>query len=348
MPEPHLLQGWEWGEIKSRFGWQPEYKQWHGSDGSLTAAAMIMTRTVSLGGFRTPLKVMYVPRGPLLDWHDTQTVSTVLTDLANLAAERHAVWLKIDPEAVIACGEDPANSSQVGALPGLTQTLPKLGWHYSANQVQFKNSVWIDLSRPLDEIIAGFKQKTRYNIRLAQKKGVTVRVATAQDFEALYTLYAHTAGRDGFIIRSKAYYLQLWTLYLNAGLLTPLVAEVEGSMIGGLFLFHQFARSWYLYGMSGAEHRDKMPNHLLQWEAIRHAKAEGCLRYDMWGAPDHFSEQDRMWGVYRFKEGFSGQVVRTLGAWDYAPNKGLYFAFEKLFPAVLAYFRRGSRQDQPL
>jgi lipid II:glycine glycyltransferase (peptidoglycan interpeptide bridge formation enzyme) len=125
----------------------------------------------------------------------------------------------------------------------------------------------------------------------------------------------------------------------------PLIAEVDHEPIAGLFLFMFAGRAYYVYGMSREIHREKMPTYLLQWEAMKRAKSAGCAVYDLWGAPETFDETDSMWGVYRFKEGLGGRVVRTLGAWDYAPNKFWYKMYSEILPRVLDVLRaRGKRK----
>ena len=115
----------------------------------------------------------------------------------------------------------------------------------------------------------------------------------------------------------------------------PLVAEVDQKPVAGLFIFRFGTQAYYLYGMSSTEHRKMMPNHLLQWEAIRWAKAHGCRTYDLWGAPDNFHEKDPLWGVYRFKRGFSGVVVQHIGAWDRPFQPNLYLPLFTLFDHLL-------------
>lgn len=119
----------------------------------------------------------------------------------------------------------------------------------------------------------------------------------------------------------------------------PLIAVVNGEQVAALFLFRFAKRAYYLHGMSRAEHREKMPNYLLQWEAIRRAKAAGCSVYDLWGAPDRFDEEDKMWGVFRFKDGFGGEVIQTLGAWDYPSNPFFYRLYTKTLPYVINIMR---------
>jgi len=328
LPGAHILQSWEWGELKSRYGWRAHRLMWEGG----RAAAQVLTRSAGRG----LLKVMYVPRGPLLDWNDAALRARVLDDLQRLAHHERAILLKIDPDVA-------APASPGGRGGGVEGELPGRAWRFSPDQVQFRNTVTLDLTCSEDELLAAMKQKTRYNIRLAAKKGVTVRLGTSADFGLLYRLYAETSLRDGFVIRPAAYYADVWGTLIRAGLAQPLIAEVGGEPVSALVLFTFAQTAWYFYGMSRDAHREKMPNHLLQWEAIRWAKAHGCATYDFWGAPDELVETDSMWGVWKFKEGFGGQFVRGPGAWDYAPSPLLYRLYTTLLPRVLAVMRRRGR-----
>ena len=202
-------------------------------------------------------------------------------------------------------------------------------------------------------MLARMKQKTRYNIRLAEKKGVSVRDGTVEDFPMLYKMYAETSVRDGFVIRDQDYYRTVWKTFYKPSIVhgqpsvIPLIAEVNNEPAAGLFLFLFDERAYYVYGMSREIHREKMPTYLLQWEAMKHAKAAGCKVYDLWGAPEQFDETDSLWGVYRFKEGLGGRVSRTLGAWDYAPNKFWYKMYSEIIPRVLDVMRlRGRSQTR--
>jgi len=184
------------------------------------------------------------------------------------------------------------------------------------------------------------KQKTRYNIRLAERKGVSVRPGTLEDLPVLYRMYAETAYRDGFVIRDEKYYWDLWTTFMQAGLAEPLIALVAGEPVAALMIFRFAGGAWYFNGMSRPTQREKMPNYLLQWEALSRARAAGAWVYDMWGAPDVLDENDPLWNVYRFKEGFGGQTVRYLGAWDYPVNRVLYHFYAQILPRLLDWMRR--------
>jgi lipid II:glycine glycyltransferase (peptidoglycan interpeptide bridge formation enzyme) len=348
LPGTHLLQTWQWGEIKAAHGWEPYRFFWKDSLNQVVAAAQILHRRLRVRGFALNLSVLYVPRGPLLDWSDSELTQRVLDDLQKYAHQAGAIFIKMDPELVLGTGipdEPESTESEVGLA--VLQELTSRGWLYSSDQIQFRNSVWVDISDNEDVWLSRLKQKTRYNYRLAVKKGVLVRAATRDEFDTLYEMYRETAVRDGFVIRPKAYYINIWQTYLSANMLTPLVAEVNGRLVAGLMLFYFAGKSWYLYGMSRADAREWMPNYLLQYSAMQHAKSVGCHVYDMWGAPDVFDETDSMWGVFRFKEGWGGTVVRTLGAYDYTPSPLLYSIYTRVLPKILDVMRKqGKKQNQ--
>lgn len=189
------------------------------------------------------------------------------------------------------------------------------------------------------------KQKTRYNIRLAERKGVKIRNATKKELGQIYEMYARTSLRDGFTIRSKDYYLMVWEKFMDAGMCEILIAEVEQQMVAGLVLFLFEDKAYYVYGMSGELYRNYMPTYLLQYEAIKRAKSRGCNVYDLWGAPDNFSKSDPMWGVFRFKKGLGGEVVSTLGAWDFPVRPLQMKLFQIILPKILEKMRKiGNRK----
>jgi lipid II:glycine glycyltransferase (peptidoglycan interpeptide bridge formation enzyme) len=326
------------------------------------AAALILKRTIPMGGMSARLSIFYAPRGPLLDWTNEALRTRVLDDLQRFAKKEGAIFLKMDPDVVLGMGI-PARENDVADAGGQTvmSEMKQRGWKYSSDQIQFKNTVLIDLSLSQEELLARMKQKTRYNIRLAEKKGVVLRIGASEDLGMLYKMYAETSLRDGFVIRDEEYYKTVWTTFManaqspreasnlqspdsritNAQLpfAEPLIAEVNHEPVAAIFVFYFAGRAYYVYGMSRDVQREKMPSYLLQWEAMKRAKQRGCTLYDLWGAPDRFDESDSMWGVYRFKEGLGGNVVRTLGAWDFAPNPFWYKLYSEIIPRVLDVMR---------
>jgi len=352
LPTAHILQTWEWGVFKSHHGWQPDRYLWLEGD-QPRAVASVLTRRL---GCRHPA-VMYVPKGPVLEYGDAALLEQVLAHLEATARRERVLFVKIDPDvrAKTAAGET------------VVETLRRRGWRASHEQIQFRNTIWLDLTRSPDELLAAMKAKWRYNTRLAMRKGVTVRRGASADLPLLYRMYVETADRNGFVVRPEDYYRDAWGTFIEAGLAQPLIAEVEGEPVAMVLIFRfpstslrtgpstllragpstslragpstslraGAGRAWYMYGASRAVHREKMPNHLLQWEAMRWAQEQGCTVYDMWGAPDVLDESDPLWGVYRFKQGFGGEFVRHIGAWDFPVSRAGYWLYTNVMPRVL-------------
>lgn len=333
LPNAHLLQSWGWGEFKACYGWSAQRYLWQKDDQPI-AAAQVLKR--SLG----PFSILYAPKGPCLDWHNGDLAARVLSDLKTIARRERALFIKIDPEINLGASYQILNTHN-------PRNIFKIDPDFllSTSQVQFRNTVVLDLARSAEDLIVSFKQKTRYNIRLAERKGVVIKTPSTSEvpIDLLYRLYAETSVRDGFVIRHADYYRDAWLGFMQAGRAQPFIAEVEGQVVAAIIVYHFGGRALYMYGMSSGQHRDKMPNHLLQWTAILWAKAQGCTLYDFWGAPDVFDESDSMFGVWKFKEGFNGQVIRTPGALDYAPSPFLYRLYTVVLPQLLNLLRRRGR-----
>lgn len=343
LPGAHLLQSWTWGELKSHYGWSASRFTWLDEGDELAAAAQVLEREAA-SPFGANPRVLYVPKGPILDWSDESLRHTVLQDLGAMAHGRGAIFIKIDPNVPLGTSftrEPEASRDPLGGA--VRDLLVQLGWRYSQEQIQFRNTMTIDLRPPEEKLLAGMKQKTRYNLRLAGRKGVVVELAKKEELQELYRIYAETAIRDDFAMRDREYYLSVWGTFMERGLAQPFIARVQGKPVAGLIAFRFGQTAWYLYGMSRDVHRDKMPNYLLQWEAIRWAKRQGCTTYDLWGAPDEASRQDPMWGVYRFKAGLGAQVLRTIGAWDYPARPPWYWLYSIALPRFMAILRARGR-----
>jgi peptidoglycan pentaglycine glycine transferase (the first glycine) len=337
MPHAHILQTWEWGEFKyETTGWQPLRWAFRYA-GSDEIVAMC-----SMGKFSiAPFCVMYAPKGPALDYSNTALVDDILTVFKQQAKQHRAIWLKIDPDIAYTTGV-PNEADDAIAEHGhtLKHKLETTGWRLSADQIQFRNTITIDLSRSEDDMLMAMSGNTRRKVRQAEKKDVTIREGTLNDLDMLYALYSTTGDRNEFLIRPKEYYLKLWRYFMESDLAHVLIAEYENKPIAHVILFHFGQTCWYFYGASANEERERMPTYALQWEAMKWAKNRGYTVYDMWGAPDIFDESDSMWGVYMFKQGFRGTVERRLGAWDYAPYPFLYKLYAEVYPQLLAWMRR--------
>lgn len=329
LPTPHVLQTWEWGAFKAKYGWTPTRLLFE-ENGHIHAAASVLQRRWP----RLHLSVMYVPKGPTLNFGNAALLEHTLAELEALARRRRAISIKID--------SDVESDTQQGRA--VVAALRRRGWRASSEQIQFRNTVTLDLTSEEKALLAAMKSKTRYNIRLAGRKGIIVRPGGPDDMPLIYEMYAQTALRDDFIIRPFDYYCDAWGDFVTAGLAQPFVAEFKGEPLAALILFRFGHTAWYMYGASSNRHRNWMPNHLLQWEAIRWAMAQGCTLYDFWGAPDELDESDPMWGVYRFKTGFGGRFVRHIGAYDYPVSRPLYWIYTLAMPHYLDYLRARHRR----
>jgi lipid II:glycine glycyltransferase (peptidoglycan interpeptide bridge formation enzyme) len=311
-PQGHILQTSPWGTLKSEFGWTDERIALM-SDGKPVAGAQILYR-------RLPARagqLAYVPKGPLVDWEDEEQVTALLDALDQAVQSRGAIALSLEPNL----RDFPAHRERLEALN--LRPAP-------FDAIQPRRTLVVDITPDEEAILMAMKSKTRYNIRLAGRKGVKVRKAGEDEVSTFTELLAATAERADFGIHPPAYYEAAYRLFVPRDRARLLLAEVEGQPVAGLMVLALPPHSWYFYGASSTAHREKMPTYLIQWEAIRWAKSIGCTTYDLWGVPDADREQledefterhDGLWGVYRFKRGFGGELVRSVGAWDrvYAP-----------------------------
>ena len=343
LPAPHILQSWAWGETKLQTGWQAMRLLWRSKGQPIAAAALLFRRVVAQLPARLSPAIGYAPKGPLLDWSDLRLADAVLARIEAETWAAGAFFIKIDPDV----RDDTPEGAAVKAL------LARRGWRPSAEQIQFRNTMVSELAGDAasgvalaeDALLAAMKPKWRYNIRLAERRGVAVRAGSAADLPAFYAMYVETGRRDGFLVRPFTYYRAIWERFMQDGFAHLLLAEVAGEPVAGLILFRYGPTAWYFYGASTAQGRDLMPNHALQWAALKWAKAAGCTRYDWWGAPDVLDERDPMWGVYRFKQGFGGEFVPHIGAWDYVANRPLYWLYTRAMPKLLDAMRRRHRTE---
>ena len=322
-PEAHILQTRAWGELKGGFGWKAVYlvSEDAGQDRGITGA-QILFKAQPLG-----LSAAYIAKGPLgcqaVDWN-SPAGDSFWHEVDRLCRKERAVFLKVEPDFW-------DSTSQAGSSPVAARTSVPAGFRPSPQSIQPGRTLVVDLQGGEDQLLAKMKQKTRYNIRLAMKKGIVVRQSA--DLEAFHRLLAATGERDFFGVHSLEYYQRAYDLFHPRRECELLVAEFEGQPIAALMVFARGSRAWYFYGASSSEHRERMPAYLLQWEAMRWARLRGCATYDLWGVPDEdegtleaqFTKRSGgLWGVYRFKRGFGGQLLRAAGPWDRIYQPAIY------------------------
>jgi len=302
-PNAHLLQTGEWGELKAAFGWKPA-RIVSGSVG-----VQILFRKLPLS-----FTVGYAPKANF--------DQSLWSEINFICKKNHAIFLKFEP--------DLWEGNEVNSNLRITNHKLRISPH----NIQPPRTIIVGIKENEEEILARMKQKTRYNIRLAEKKGVTVRAWN--DIESFHRMMFLTGERDGFGIHSREYYQRAYELLHPKGMGELLLAEYEGKPLAALFVARNGNRAYYLYGASTDEERNRMPTYLLQWEAMKWAKAHGCKEYDLWGVPDEDEatleadfekRQAGLWGVYRFKRGFGGELKRARQAIDRVYNPLLYWVY---------------------
>lgn len=322
LPTGHLLQSWTWGEFKSCFGWRP-LRIAAVENSQIWAAVQVLFRPLPIGHLTTA----YIPKGPLVDPAVLNAPATLalFSAVHDACRRQRAIFLKMEP--------DWEEAVAIRNWLGLQGFIP------SQQTVQPRRTVLIDLTVDEEAILAQMKPKTRYNIRLAQRRGVSVRRGTTEDLPIFYELLKLTGKRAGFGIHTQNYYQRAWQLFSHEDSVALFLAQYESSALAAIMVFAWGKKGWYMYGASSDEERQRMPTYLIQWEAMRWAKARGCTTYDLWGIPDvdeneigpdiALAEEQGvlsrgLGGLYRFKRGFGGREVCYVGAYDYIYNKPLY------------------------
>lgn len=324
-PSFALLQSWAWGEFKEGLGWQAFRVGVESNDRLIAGAQMLLKQL--------PLKfwsIAYIPRGPIGEWQNPAVASLLFDALNAIARKLGVVFLRIEP---------PVSSSKT-----VDDLLQSFGFIKSGYTNQPRATILLDLQSNLDQIIAGMQSKTRYNIRYAAKKSVEIRVGDSRDLQALQRLVQNLGRKAGFPSREIGYIRREFETFQPLNQVRLLVASFQGEVLAA-HLHAIFGRhAAYLHGASANMHKNLMPNHLLMWEAIKWAKSEGCQTFDFWGIPDEVGHAfytgeplpsaertDGLWGVYRFKKGFSSDVRFYASAHDYVYNSSVY----KLAPGGL-------------
>jgi peptidoglycan pentaglycine glycine transferase (the first glycine) len=323
----HLLQTDAWATLKSRFGWERQHVAVDEA-GELVAGAQILYRWLPVDRpWGRLVSIAYVPKGPVVDWRDSKRVHQVLAAITAAARRHRAIFVRIEPHL------------EEGELPTVPAMLSAAGFHPSRQTIQPRRTILVDISGAEDQILMAMKQKTRYNMRLAARKDVVVREGNSEDLAAFNRLMRATGERSDFGVHSAAYYETAYRLFAPAGHLALLMAEYQEQPLAALMAFALGETAWYFYGASSDDERQRMPTYLLQWEAIRWARTKGCIEYDLWGVPDENEEtleadltshSEGLWGVYRFKRGFGGKVVRWVGAFDQVLMPPFYRVFTRL------------------
>lgn len=335
---PVFLQTGFWGTFKGQHGWEPrafrvDVLASH-PDAEVPVQAETFTLLVLLRQVRRGLVLAYVPHGPTASAF-FPLPSTGSSGELEKRLEALATALQPQlPTSVFALRFDLLSGTSFvplakdeeddGAATGSDEPFPlplARPFVKPAADVQPPDTVVLDLKPTLDEILGRMKKKTRYNIRLAEKKGVVVKEGTLADLEAWYALYEETSRRDKIALHSFNYYKSLFELSAadpaaQAPRVHLLLAFFEGKLLAGNVVLVHRTQGVYLYGASSNEHRNLMAPYALQLKGIELCKAAGCETYDLFGIPPTNDPTHPMHGLYRFKTGFGGTIEHRHGAWD--------------------------------
>jgi len=326
-----ILQSYEWGEFKSKCGWGHFILVVEDGSG-IKAGISILTRKLPV----INKSLFYSPRGPVGALSDAKLFNMLIDGLCVEAALKGAIALKVDPEI-----ED--NNANAVAL------LNDRGFTRKKKQVQPRTTYLIDLTKDLASLLMSFEEKTRYNIRLSEKKGVMVKEdSTIEGIDVFYKMYQETSKRDTFLIHPRSYYMKLKETLVDRGMANVFIAEYQGKPVASLFAFRFGDRIWYMYGASIKEGRNVMPNHALHWHLIKWAKEKGYKVYDLWGIPSAPSEKHPLYGVYRFKKGFNGALKSWIGVYDLPFDRMTYMLFDKgvgLYQDIRSLLTKGKISD---
>lgn len=325
-PHCDILQSWEWGEVKRRTGWRALRLLAEREGDPVAACSLLWRRPV-----RGIPAVVYAPRGPVLDFADAGALEATIDAVRSNSAG--AFVLICDPAI-------PPRGKEAAALRAAGFRAATRG---GIGGVQPKAVMVLDLTPDPDEIFGAFKSKWRYNIRLAERRGVAVREGARADLPVFYEILLETARRDGFFVRGRSYFETLWDVLEPPGMLQTFLAEHDGRPIAGIMLFCFGDRAMYTYGASSNEHRNVMPNHLLQWHAIRWARERGYRVYDFRGVSpvrDGRPVEDHLAGLNRFKEGFGARYVEYAGQLELPLRSGWYGLWRAAGPAAMAAMRK--------
>jgi len=321
-----FLQTSFWMKQKESFGWKGEAVRW--KRGDLKGEILILIRTFFAG-----LSLAYVPGGPAdFEGEDREIFLVELSQELRGILPLGCFILRYDlPEYSI--GETPA--------AGYTHSLQK-----APMDIQPPDTVVLDLTPGYETLLAGMHKKTRYNIRLASKKGVEVKEEGIEKLKDWYRLYQVTAERDKIAIHPFSYYQRLFELISreSSSVIKIYMAYSDGDLLAGIIVLFHETEATYLYGASSNEKRNLMPSYGLQSEAIQEACRRGCLSYDLFGIPPVDDPEHPMSGLYRFKTGFGGEIRHRPGAWDYPYSRLFYFLYVVMEKLRRFYFKKWKKR----
>ena len=312
-----FLQSNLWTLLKGSFGWEPYTFHY---DGKVV--------NVLLRYFFKFFPLAYVPYAPV--------ESDRLEEFSKKLEE------ELPKRCILIRYDLPWYVEQEGQWPDAPKSFRK-----AAMDIQPPSSVILNISRPLDVILKGTKDRVRRNIKTAEKKGVVVTCHGAEKLQVWYDLYKETSARDKISIHPLNYYQKLFELAANQKRFDVrlYLASVDNDVIAGIITLFDGREATYLYGASASRKRETMPSYALQWRAIQDAKDAGCLEYDFFGIPPVNDPNHPMYGLYQFKTGWGGAIIHRSGAWDY-PCRPVLYKLSRLYESVRKWYYKKFKKNR--
>ena len=318
----NFQQSLEWANVKN--SWKREVILAEDNSGKIIGSLMVLIRKIPVFG-----NIMYSSRGPVCDIHNMDVLKQLTKGIEELAKKYNAIVMRMEPD-IVSSDETFKN------------IMIDLGYQIKDDAKNFREEIQPRYVFRLDtknkteeELFNNLHSKTRYNVRLATKKGVTVKEGTREDLKDFHKIMITTGIRDGFITRPLEYFERMYDC-LGPKHMRILMAEYEGKPISGVIVIIYGNKTWYLYGASSNEHRNLMPNYLLQWEMVKIALENKSDIYDLRGVP---GIADNSNGLYRFKKGFGAEYTEFVGEvyTEFKPVKYRVYKFsEKAFRNIRA------------
>lgn len=344
----HFLQTDFWASFKQLHGWTPFYFKATAVKEDIAINYNLTVLVRRLNGF---ISIAYLPLGIELPQEAQRYIPYTSRDYSLLIEDTSSELKKVLPKAVFCIRFDPpieflTLEEKNNYLNMYNNSYKqKISLKKSLTDVQPPDTVLLPLDKTEEELLAAMKAKWRYNIRLAEKKGVTVKAAGPECIDDFYSVFMETAARDRIAVHGKDYYKSLLELSSKGEHIktTLYIAEHEGEVLAGIITLFTDTEAVYLYGASSDKKRNLMPAYLLQWTAIQDAKRFGSKVYDFYGIPPTDDEHHPMHGLYRFKTGFGGNVVHRAGSID-MPVKPLTYAMYIFLERARAFYFRKVRK----
>ena len=319
-PVGHIFHTFEWGVYKSKQGWRPRRIIIIEDGGRIISALPILERSIPLLG----QVLWYLPRGPVVDFSDHDLAKETIRILKDLCAANRVAFARISPDVIL-----DENGTAIIELLNAEGMQPAL------NRQLHKCTLRVNLQGDLSNILANMEQRTRYAIKVANKRGVQVERGNSEgDLRLFYQLYQQSLKRKGRNFLPFNYFKGMLEVFAPLGMLQIFLAFYEGMPLSGALILTFSTKCWYMFGGSSLEHRRVNAGQLLQWEVIRWAKATGCSVYDLQGISCTPPEKgDPGWGVYLFKRGFGGERVELIGEFDYIASPVVHkFILNWMYP----------------